>query len=116
MTGVQTLLPIMLNHVNDGRLTLEKLTTLCSRGPARLYNAIDKGEIKVGFDADLTIIDLGLEKTITNSWIASRSGWTPFDGVKVKGWPVATIVNGHIVMRDDQVLGQPIGTPVRFKV
>lgn len=116
MTGVQTLLPIMLNHVNDGRLSLERLTELIARNAARLYGAVGKGEIRVGFDADLTLVDLGREETITNSWIQSKSGWTPYDGMKVRGWPVATIVRGHVVMREGQLLGKPIGQPVKFKI
>jgi dihydroorotase len=116
MTGVQTILPLMLDHVNQGRLSIEKLVTLMSRGPARLYGAIGKGELKVGYDADLSVVDLSKERVITNSWIASRSGWTPFDGTKVKGWPVATIIGGHLVMREDELLGSPVGKPVRFKI
>lgn len=116
MTGVQTLLPLMLHHMNDGKLSLEHLVELCSRNPARLYNAIGKGEIRVGNDADFTIVDLKAQREITNSWIASKSGWTPFDGWKVNGWPVATIVRGHIVMREDQLLGSPIGEPVKFRM
>lgn len=114
MTGVQTMLPIMLDHVNKGRLTLERLVELLCVNNARLYGARGKGEIRVGNDADFTVVDLSREKTIENSWIASRVGWTPFDGVRVKGWPIATIVRGHVVMRDDQLLAQPIGRPVTF--
>lgn len=114
LTGVQTLLPLMLSHVNNGRLSLERLTELVCRTPARIYHAELKGAIAVGNDADFTVIDLKQEKTITNAWIASKSGWTPFDGMKVKGWPKATIVRGQIVMREDELLGQPIGQPVTF--
>jgi dihydroorotase len=114
MTGVQTLLPVMLDHVNKGRLSLERLVELVSRNPARLYNAIGKGEIRLGGDADLTLVDLNREQTITNSWIASRVGWTPFDGMTVKGWPVGTIIRGHIVMRDGQLNGTPSGRAVQF--
>jgi dihydroorotase len=116
MTGVQTLLPLMLDHMNKGRLTLERLVELCSREPARLYRAIGKGEIRVGNDADFTLVDLKREQEITNSWIASRSAWTPFDGMKVKGWPVATIVRGQMVMRDGTLLGSPSGRPVSFHI
>lgn len=114
MTGVQTLLPLMLNHMNLGRLSLQRLVEICCRNPARLYNAIGKGEIRTGFDADFTIVDLNKEVTISNRWIASRSGWTPFDGMKVRGWPVATIVRGTLVMREGQLLGTPIGKPILF--
>ncbi|MES2963759.1 MAG: dihydroorotase [Bdellovibrionota bacterium] len=115
MTGVQTMLPLMLDHVNKGRLTLERLVELLCVNNARLYGARGKGEIKLGNDADFTIVDLGREKTIENSWIASRVGWTPFDGMKVKGWPIATIVRGQIVMRDDQLIATPIGLPITFQ-
>jgi dihydroorotase len=115
MTGVQTIVPIMLDHVNAGRLTLERFVELLCRENARLYGAIGKGEIRQGFDADFTIVDLKKKRRIENSWIASRSGWTPFDGMEVQGWPVATIVRGQTVMRDDQLLNKPIGRPISFR-
>ena len=91
MTGVQTLVPIMLDHVNAGRLTLERFVDLTSHGPQRLFGIRGKGRIAVGYDADLTIVDLKRRETITNAWIQSRCGWTPYDGVSVQGWPVGTI-------------------------
>jgi dihydroorotase len=115
MTGVQTLVPIMLDHVHAGRLTLERFVDLTSAGPARLYNIAGKGRIARGYDADFTLADLKAERAIANDWIASRCGWTPFDGRKVTGWPVATIVRGHVVMRDGALMGDPIGQPVRFQ-
>jgi dihydroorotase len=114
MPGVQTLLPLMLDHVNHGRLSLLRLVELTSRNPARIYGIRHKGEIKIGFDADLTLVDMSATREITNQWIASRCGWTPFAGMRVKGWPIATIVRGHEVMRDDTVLGAPEGKPVEF--
>lgn len=116
MTGVQTILPVMLHHLHEGRLSLFRLVELLCRNPARLYKAIGKGEIRLGFDADFTLVDLGRNQEITDSWIASRAGWTPFDGMKVTGWPVGTIVRGHVVMRDGDLLGAPIGQPVTFQV
>src|SRR5690606_32091384 len=79
MPGVQTLVPIMLDHVNAGRLTLERFVDLTSAGPARLYNIAAKGRIAVGYDADFTLVDLNAKRTIENRWIASKCGWTPFD-------------------------------------
>jgi dihydroorotase len=114
MPGVQTLVPLMLNHVNEGRLTLERLVDLTSTGVARVFSARRKGRLAPGYDADFTVVDLRAQRTITNQWIASRCGWTPFDGMKVRGWPVATIVRGHVVMRDGALLGQPSGEPVTF--
>jgi dihydroorotase len=114
MPGVQTLIPIMLNHVNEGRLTLERLVDLVCTGPARIYNIAAKGRLVPGYDADLTLVDLGAKRTITNSWIASRCGWTPYNGMSVTGWPCATIIRGKVVMRDDELIGTPSGQPVRF--
>ncbi len=114
MPGVQTLVPIMLDHVAAGRLTLERLIDLAAAGPQRAYNIAGKGRIALGYDADLTIVDLGARRRIENSWIASRCGWTPFDGLTVTGWPMATLIRGRIVMRDGVVIGSPQGQPVRF--
>jgi dihydroorotase len=112
--GVQTLVPIMLNHVSEGRLTLERLVELWSYGPERIHGLVNKGRIKKGYNADFTIVDLNKENTITNAQQKSKTGWTPFDGMKVKGWPIMTIIRGHIVMREDEML-EPIGKPVLFK-
>jgi dihydroorotase len=114
MTGVQTLVPLMLDHVNAGRLSLQRFVDLSSHGPARLFNIACKGRIAVGYDADLTIVDLKREETITNKWMASRAGWTPYDGMKVRGWPVGTFVRGKRVMWQGELLARSTGEPVRF--
>jgi dihydroorotase len=114
MTGVQTLVPVMLDHVNAGRLSLERLVDLTSHGPQRLFGIRGKGRIAVGYDADLTVVDLRRRETIVNAWIASRCGWTPYDGVAVQGWPVGTFVRGRRVMWEGQILGAAAGEPVRF--
>lgn len=114
MTGVQTLVPIMLDHVNAGRLSLERFVDLTSAGPARIYNVAAKGRIAVGYDADLTVVDLKAQRTISNGWIASRCGWTPYDGMTVTGWPRMTILRGRMVMREDELVGTAQGAPVRF--
>ena len=114
MPGVQTMLPIMLDHVAAGRLTLERLVDLLCAGPARVWGLAGKGRLVVGADADLTIVDLSARRTIRDADMASRCGWTPFDGREVTGWPVATIVRGHIVMRDGQVDGEPHGRALRY--
>jgi dihydroorotase len=114
MTGVQTLLPLMLDHVNAGRLSLARLVDLTSAGPQRIFGLIGKGRIAVGYDADLTIVDLNRTETITNAWIQSKSRWTPYDGVKVKGWPVGTFVRGRRVMWQGEIEAKAGGEPVRF--
>ncbi len=115
LTGVQTLVPLMLDHVAAGRLTLERFVDLTCAGAARIFGIAGKGRIAVGYDADFTVVDLKAKRTITNDWIASRAGWTAFDGMEVTGWPKATIIRGNIVMRDDQLLGKQIGEVVRFQ-
>jgi dihydroorotase len=115
MTGVQTLVPIMLDHVNAGRLTLERFVDLTSAGPKRLFGLASKGRIAAGYDADFTIVDLKRKKTIRNDWIASRCGWTPYDGVEVTGWPVGTVVRGRRVMWEGVLAGPSTGECVRFE-
>ena len=114
MPGVQTLLPVMLTHVAEGRLSLERLVDLTSHGAQRVFGLADKGRLAVGYDADLTLVDLAARRTITHDAMASRVGWTPFDGMQAKGWPVATIIRGRVVMRDDEVVAPSLGEPVRF--
>jgi len=113
MPGVQTLVPVMLDHVNAGRLTLARFMDLTSAGPQRLFGIAGKGRIAVGYDADLTVVDLKKDRVIEDAWIGSKCGWTPFAGRKVKGWPVGTVVRGRIAMWDGE-LGQAGGAPVRF--
>ena len=114
MTGVQTLVPVMLDHVAAGRLSLQRLVDLTSAGPARTYGIAGKGRIAVGYDADFTVVDLKAKRRISNLWIASKCGWTPFDGMQVTGWPLATIIAGRVVMREDTLLGDPAGKPLVF--
>jgi dihydroorotase len=115
MTGVQTLVPIMLDHVNAGRLSLERFVDLTSAGPKRLFGIANKGRIAAGYDADFTIVDLKRRETIRNDWIASRCGWTPYDGVTVTGWPVGTVVRGRRVMWDGTLTTTSTGEAVRFE-
>jgi dihydroorotase len=114
MTGVQTLVPIMLDHVNAGALTLERFVDLTSHGPARIFNIARKGRIAAGYDADFTIIDLKRRETITNDWVASKAGWTPYDGVPVTGWPVGTIVGGRTAMWQGELVTPAAGQPISF--
>jgi dihydroorotase len=114
MPGVQTLVPIMLDHVNAGRLTLQRFVDLTSAGPQRIFGMARKGRIAVGYDADLTVVDMNARRTITDKWIASRCGWTPFNGVEVQGWPIGTIIRGRRVMWEDEILGAAGGEPIVF--
>ncbi len=114
LTGVQTLLPVMLDHVAAGRLSLPRLVDLMAAGPARVYGAVGKGRLARGADADLTLVDLAARRAIAASWLASPCGWSPFEGMRVTGWPVATVVGGQVAMRDDELLDAPAGRAVRF--
>ena len=114
MPGVQTLVPLMLTHVAKGRLSLERFIDLTSAGAQRVFGTANKGRMAVSYDADLTLVDLKARRTITHDQQATRCGWTPFDGVEVTGWPMATVVRGRVVMRDDELVGQAHGRPVRF--
>lgn len=114
LTGVQTLVPLMLDHVAAGRLTLGRMVDLMSAGPARVYGLLCKGRLASGYDGDLTLVDLKRRQRIDRAWIASPVQWTPFEGREVVGWPVMTVVRGQVVMRDDEVLGEPAGRLARF--
>jgi len=114
LPGVQTTLPLMLNHVHQGKLSLKKLVDLFSINPARLFDMPGLGEIKVGRRADLSIVDLNKKEKITKDWLASKVKWSPFEDFEVTGWPVMTIVSGQIVCRDGEILGKPPGRRYDF--
>ncbi|UVK38062.1 dihydroorotase [Mesorhizobium sp. AR10] len=114
MTGVQTLVPIMLDHVNAGRLTLQRFVDLSSHGPQRIFGMARKGRIAAGYDADFTIVDLKRRQTISNAQAGSKAGWTPYDGKEVTGWPVGTIVRGRRVMWDGEIVTPGQGRAVEF--
>ena len=114
MPGVQTIFPVMLDHVNNGKLTLQQLINLMCENPCKIFGIKNKGYLKEGYDADLTIADMNKEVVIKNEMIASKCGWTPFNNYKVTGFPVATIVNGHLVMSEGKVIMESKGTPLKF--
>ncbi|MFZ4409641.1 MAG: dihydroorotase [Paracraurococcus sp.] len=114
LTGVQTIVPLMLDHVSAGRLSLSRLADLMSAGPARVYGVTGKGRLAAGYDADFTLVDMKKTRTIEESWIVSPCGWTPFAGHACTGWPVMAILRGTVAMRDDAVVGAPRGRGVAF--
>jgi dihydroorotase len=115
MPGVQTLVPVMLTHVANGRLTLDRFIDLASHGANRVFGIAGKGRMAEGYDADLTIVDLKKKHVLKHEDMATRSGWTPFDGFEATGKAMATIVRGRIVMRDGELQGTAHGRPVRFQ-
>ena len=114
MPGVQTLMPVMLNHVNNGKLTLGQLVNLVCENPVKIFGIKNKGFIKEGYDADFTIVDMNKTNEIKNEDIESKCGWTPFDGFKFRGTPVFTIINGKIKMKNRKIIGDPEGNPLEF--
>ena len=116
MPGVQTIFPVMIDHVNKGKLSLEQLIKLMCENPCRIFGIKNKGYIKEEYDADLTIVDMKKDKVIKNEMIASKCGWTPFHDYKVKGFPIATIVNGSIVMENGKIISNQVGKPLDFKL
>ncbi|MGY4397636.1 dihydroorotase [Sphingomonas sp. UYAg733] len=115
MPGVQTMLALMLDHVAHGRTTLQRVIDLTSAGPQRVFNIIGKGRIAAGYDADFSIVDLKARWTITDDWLASRCGWSPFTGMELTGRPIGTIVRGRRVMWDGVLAEAAIGEPIRFE-
>jgi dihydroorotase len=114
MPGVQTLLPIMLDFVNKNKLSIFDLVRLLCTNPCNIYKVLNKGRIDIGYDADLTVIDMNKEFRITNNWIQSKSKWTPYDNVVVKGMPIFTIVNGKVAMSENEVIPVPQGQKLKF--
>ncbi|MBI2651082.1 dihydroorotase family protein [Candidatus Woesearchaeota archaeon] len=101
--GCETMLPLLFNLLNEKKLTLQKIVQLCCENPAKIFKIKNKGFIKEGFDADLAVIDLNLEKEIKNDELFTKCKWSPFDSWKLKGWPIASIVNGNIVFENGKI-------------
>lgn len=115
MPGVQTLVPLLLNHVAEGRLTLQRFIDLTSAGPQRVFGLVGKGRIALGYDADFTVVDLKKRWTVGAEWLASRCGWSPFEGDTLTGKAIGTIIRGHRVMWEDRLANEAAGEPVRFE-
>ncbi|MBT4823695.1 amidohydrolase family protein [Candidatus Woesearchaeota archaeon] len=104
--GCETMLPLLLNAVNEGKFNLKKVQELCCENPAKIFGIKNKGFIKEGYDADLVIIDIGMERVVDNDKLFTKCKWSPFAGKKLKGWPIMTIVNGNVVY--DYNLGEVV--------
>ena len=107
-------MPVMLHHVNNGKLTLNQLIKFVCENPVKIFGIKNKGFIKEGYDADFTIVDMNKIIEIKNENIESKCKWSPFNGDKFKGTPVATIINGEVKMKDGKILGDPSGQPLKF--
>ena len=107
MPGVQTMLPLMLNEVSKNKIKLSKLVSLLCTRPAEIYRMKNRGKIEEGYLASLTVIDLNLIKSLKKSDIKSKCAWSPFSNKVLKGWPVMTIINGHIAMQNQTLRNRP---------
>jgi dihydroorotase len=108
--GVETQMPLMLTEVNAGRMSISDYVRMSSYNPARIWGLFPhKGNLAPGADADIAMVDLGREHTIRDSEIQSRSKISPWDGRRIKGLPVHTIVRGRFVMKDRVLVGATKG-------
>jgi dihydroorotase len=103
MPGVQTIVPVLLNHINEGRMTLEKLADGMSGKLNQLWGVKNKGKVAVGYDADITIVDMEKQVTYRDDMMANISGWTPINGRTLKGAPTHTIISGQVVMENGKL-------------
>jgi len=98
--GVETALPLMLDQAARGRCSVSQVAAWMSENPARLFGAAGKGRIEPGMDADLVLVDLKKMKRVGEGGYQTKCGWSPYDGMRLTGWPVATIVGGRVVWRE----------------
>lgn len=103
MPGVETLLPIMLNQVSLGRCSLEEVVQWLCEKPVELYGVQNKGKVAVGYDADLTLVDMNKERVVRGEELQTKVKWTPYEGMHIKGWPVTTIVGGQVVFQNGEI-------------
>ncbi|MEM1138723.1 MAG: dihydroorotase, partial [Pseudomonadota bacterium] len=101
-------------HVSAGRLTLAQFVALTAHNLEPVFGTIGKGRIVEGYDADFTVVDLRVKRTITRDWVESRSGWSPFEGREVTGWPMGTIIRGQTAMWEGEIAPRLDAQPIRF--
>ena len=114
MPGVETSLPLMLNEVSNNRIQIEQVVKWMCENPAKVYKIKNKGFLRSGYDADITIVNMNATKVIEGSKMQSKCGWSAFEGTTIKGIPVMTIVNGNIVFENGKIIDTFKGEPVKF--
>lgn len=112
--GVEFVLPLLLNEINQNMLSPARLVQLVCEEPARIFGIKNKGKLEIGYDADLVLIDMNMEKTISRDMVLSKCGWSPYEGYKLKGWPIITVVGGEIVCENRQILSEKLGRECIF--
>ena len=103
MPGVETSLPLMLTQAVEGRCTVAQVANWMSTAVAKAYKIPNKGKITLGFDADLVLVDLEKYRPVVREEMASKCGWSPFEGWNLTGWPVVTIVGGKVVFENGKL-------------
>ncbi len=106
---VDTLMPLLLNAVNDEGLQIPELVNLCCNKPAEIFGIKNKGDLKEGYDADIVVVDMNLEKQVKKEDLRTKCGWSPYEGMKLKGWPIMTFVRGDLVFKDGEIVGEKKG-------
>jgi dihydroorotase-like cyclic amidohydrolase len=110
LPALGTHLPALLHYGRLRGIALERLIDCATRAPAQVYGIYpQKGTIAVGSDADLVVVDLELEKVVRAEDLQGMSDFSPFEGKRLRGWPVATIKGGRIAARDGKIVGPPAG-------
>lgn len=97
LPGVQTMMPLLLQAVREGHLTLQKVVELTSVNPAKKFGIAHKGILESGMDADITIVDMNLLEKVCHHYLWSKANWSPFHGWHLQGWPIMTFVNGQLM-------------------
>ena len=103
MCGVETMLPLMLNEVNNGHITLPFLVKVMAKNVADIYNLPNKGNLELGKDADIVVVDMNKVDTIENEKLHSKQPLTAFAGRKIKGWPIKTFLRGQLVVNNNKI-------------
>jgi len=113
---LDTLLPILLNAVNDGGLEMKEIVKLCCEGPAKIFGMKGKGQVEAGFDADLVVVDMEKMFELKNEKLFTKCKWSPYAGSTFKGCPVMTFVNGELVYKNGKIVGKKVGKEVQFEI
>lgn len=103
LPAVENSLALMLDARQRGECTLEQIVEWMCAAPARVWNIANKGRIAEGYDADFVLVDLQKRQTVRDAEQLTKSGWSPWDGVELTGWPVRTLVMGTTVFQDGKV-------------
>lgn len=114
MPGLQTLLPLLLDQAARGNCSLAEIARWTAQRPAQAFQIQGKGGLVPGLDADVVLCDLQAVAALTPERVQSRCGWSPFLGQRLRGWPVYTLVRGQIVFAEGQLVGAPLGRPVKL--